>query len=138
MRILPKSGDTAHDRFLIWTRLIVGLAVCIFGVLTQFNVTINQSVEKPKIVRVISASNPTPVEKSGELTDGECYAIAKDPDKWTKRKLLDTFGTPEDYDGGNLYYPLKGESKRKLMNCRISILDQKIDGISIDLYSDLF
>jgi hypothetical protein len=133
MRILPKPGDSAHDKFLIWARLIVGLAVCVFGVLTQFNVTINQSVEKPKIVRVVSASNPTPVEKDGKLTEGECYAIAKDPGKWDKAKLIDTFGVPKNDDYDALFYPLKGSDD---LDCTINFSgdDNEVSSVEIDLY----
>jgi hypothetical protein len=136
MRILPKPGDSAQSKFLIWARLFVGLAVCVLGVLTQFSVTINQSVEKPKVVRVVSASNPTPVEKNGELTEGECYAIAKDPGDWDRRKLLDTFGVPKTYgyDDDTFIYPLKGDDDK---TCDIATSDRKdgeITSVSIDLY----
>lgn len=105
-----------------WIKLILGIAIAVCGVLTQFDITVNQSV-------VATASDPQsyPAVKRSYITEAACRGIEKG-DK------LDDLRDRFKYDTDNtsaLHMPLANDHD---LDCTVfDDYDGKADHVSLDL-----
>lgn len=115
-----------------WVKVVIGLALAVFGVLTQFNVVINEAPAEPKIVRVADGDL---VKHDGMMSRETCQGLRKHRGE-AKRHFLDSYGIPKDHESSlGLYYPLRGTSGYQTCDLRFDF-DDKLSGVEMTLWSD--
>lgn len=109
---------------MAWARLVLALVVIIAGVLTQFDVTVNQTVVRPRPL----------VKRNGTIPRADCLALGKRKGK-SAREFIDTYGYPKGDDDGtdDLTYPL---SEDKKLTCWLWFDNDKLDAVSVDVFRE--
>lgn len=109
-----------------WARLALGLALAVFGILTQFDVTINQNTVKAANV---SSTASFPAVKRAWITEAACRGIKSG----TKLEdLEDRFQGDSDEFGIDM--PLAEDQRRSCMAW--TDYNDKVDRVTMDLMVD--
>jgi hypothetical protein len=135
--------DSQHPlaKKMNWVRLILAVSIAIFGVLTQFNVTINKQVGGPEFKVAAVEGDLVKSEKDGKVSKAECMGLVKH--KGAERQdILDTFGLPkhDDYNDGGIGFELSDGDDFTWCTLRFSDPtndDQpKLVGVTMDLWNE--
>ena len=119
-----------------WIKLILALVVAVFGILTQFDVTINQEVGGPEVQLVKTEGALIQTDRDGKLSQAECLGLEKHAgENW--QMFVDTFGIPAEGGGSErgepLEFPLSG--KDHTMRCTLYFdYDDQLESVSMDLW----
>jgi hypothetical protein len=128
-----------HAKKKNWFKLVLTLAIMIFGIFTQFDLTINKQVGGPEFKVAAVEGDLVKSEKDGKMSKAECMGLAKHKDA-DRQDILDTFGLPENdvYSDGAIGFDLT-DGDGDFTWCTLHFEDDdegraKLVGVTMDLW----